>query len=264
MSPELRKVAPKDCGFGPNVRQSYDPEELRLLGVSMAQRQINPIILNSDLVIIDGFKRVKAALGAEIAELLAVITDETLSESETTRIQLVSAFHRSDPLPFEKFQAMLSLRAGYPEWSNKQLADFLAIDNKMVKILLSPSECIEAVLEALRAGQIGLSVCHELSLLGPEQQRELLHLKLSGASRDEIARRGRKERNGTAPAERVKRSKFARPSGNLVTLSGPELSLEEAAAELSELATEMRKAAKEGTSIKTFAANCRDRAEAGA
>jgi ParB-like chromosome segregation protein Spo0J len=184
------------CNLAGNIRVAVDEEELRLLGESLRKRQIHPIVVLADGTVLDGGKRVRAALAAGLTDLLAVVSDEPLTPGQIVELQLISAFHRSDPSPFDKWRAMEAVVDGHPDWSNRQVAGLLDIDPKMVKVLLSPGRCIEAAREALREGKIGISTCHELSLLPPEEQGPLLALKLSGSSRDEVARRARKQRSG--------------------------------------------------------------------
>lgn len=247
-----------------NIRQSFDEEEIRLLAESLKTRQIHPIVVLPDGTLIDGGKRVRAAALAGMTELLAVVTEEALGPEAIREIQIVAAFHRSDPCPFDRWQAMEAFTAAHSGWTNKQVADALHLDPKMVKVLLSPSSCIEAAREALREGRIGISICHELSLVPPAEQAALLDLKLSGQGREAVARARRRGAAGTVPPARVNRVRLHRPSGQVVTISGQEMSLDEAAEELSALAAEMRRADKQGIGIKAFVANCRDRAEVGA
>ena len=247
-----------------NVRKEFGNEDdLRRLGESLRKRQHHPIFCQEDGLVYDGERRVRAALLVGLTELLAIITERPLSAAERTELQFETAFFRADLTGFEKFEAVTAIQAAHADWSNKQLAEHLQLDPKMVKVLLSPSQCVPEAVESLRLGRIGISVCHDLSLLPGDEQLPLLNLALAGASRDYVARAGRKKRTGSAPAVRVKRCKFARPSGNVVSLSGDDMSLEEAANELADLAAEMRRADKGGISIKTFMANCRDKAEAG-
>ena len=254
------------CDLGTNIRTMFDDNEIRSMAESLKKRQLHPIIVKGadtlgKFLVIDGGKRVRAALLAGIVELLAIVTHEDLTEQQIRDLQLVAAFHRSDPSHFDKWKAMEAVKSGH-DWSNKQIADYLDIDPKMVKVLLSPGQCIEAVQSALRDGKIGISVCHELSLLDAAQQLRLLEKKLAGSSRDQIARESRKQRNGSTSAARMSRIRIALPSGVQITMAGNELTLEDAIGELNKALAEMRKAEKQGLDVKTFQAVCRDRAKA--
>jgi ParB family transcriptional regulator, chromosome partitioning protein len=207
------------CVIAGNIRVTVDEQEIRLLGESLKKRQIHPIFVLADGTVIDGSKRVRAALAAGLTELLAVVSDEPLTPEQIRELQLISAFHRSDPSPFDKWQAMEAVKASHPDWSNKQLADLLDIDPKMIKVLLSPGGCIEAARDSLRKGEIGISVAHELSLLPPEEQQPLLDLKLGGGSRDDVAQLGRERRNGNGTVPSV--AKDGREAPKLVELEIP-------------------------------------------
>ena len=133
-------------------------------------------------------------------------------------------------------------------------------------MLLSPGQVIAEAREAFCQGKIGISVCYELSLHPLEQQKPLLDLKLTGVSRDDMVRQGRKQRSGagSAAGPKSRKLKIAMPSGVTITLAGVELSLEDAIRELTDALAEIRKAEKQNLDIKTFQAAARDRAKAGA
>jgi ParB family transcriptional regulator, chromosome partitioning protein len=262
MLQKLEMVPLESCRFS-NIRTVLNEEELRQLGESLKIRQIHPIVMRTDRLVIDGERRVRAGLLVGLKELLAIITDEELTANQITTIQFVSAFHRADLTGYEKWQAMLAIKAAEPNATNKELADRLGIDPKMVKVLLSPSACPPAAQEGLRAGTLGISDCYELSKNPLDQQDGLLALKLGGASRDELARHGRSRRNGnTAPSVRVPKLKVCMTSGVVITIAGGDLSLEDAAKELSEAAAQMRRAEKDGFTAKTFQNVMRDKAKA--
>jgi ParB-like chromosome segregation protein Spo0J len=184
-----------------NIRVEVDDDEIRRLGDSLQKRQIHPIIVldsgNNTYTVIDGSKRVRAAQAAGMAELLAAVTTEHLTESEIRELQLICAFHCSAPGPADKWRAMEAVKAAHRDWSNAQIAELLDIDPKMVKVLLSPGQVIAEVRDAFLQREIGISDCHTISLQEtPEAQRSLLQMKRDGASRDAIAEKGRELRNG--------------------------------------------------------------------
>jgi ParB/RepB/Spo0J family partition protein len=205
-----------------NIRVEVDDKEIERLGESLKKRQIHPIIVldtgNGTFAVIDGGKRVRAARAAGMTELLAAVTTERLTESEIRELQLICAFHRSDPSPADKWRAMEAVKAAHSDWTNAQIADLLDIDPKMVKVLLSPGQVASEVRDAFCRGDIGISVCHELSLQPTrEAQLTLLRMKLDGASRDETAEEGRKLRNGGTtppPPEAGKAKPPAKPKAS--------------------------------------------------
>jgi ParB-like chromosome segregation protein Spo0J len=222
------------CVIDGNIRVAVDDDEIRRLGDSLKKRQIHPIIVldNSDgtFRVLDGGKRVRAAGGVGMTELLAAISTEPMTPEQIIELQLVTAFHRSDPSGFDQWQAMEAVKAAHPGWTQKQLADLLNIDAKMVKVLLSPGLVIERARDAFREGKIGISDCHTLSLHeDPAEQGTLLANRLGGMSRDAVAVESRKRRNGngTVPAAegsgeaaKVVNLKILLPGGKSVVVKG--------------------------------------------
>ncbi|HWT83455.1 MAG TPA: hypothetical protein VN648_32185, partial [Candidatus Methylomirabilis sp.] len=194
-------------------------------------------------------------------ELSVIVTDKPLSDAEVRVIQLTENMHRADLSGNEKYLACAELMCMNPHWQLKDLAEALRLDPSMVTRLLSPSKCVEEVQDALRDGKIGIAVCYELSHLGPEEQKRLLALKLAGASRDEVARQGRKQRNGNTPAVRMSRVRIAMPEATVV-ITGCDLGMAEVVELLGETLKEARKAADQ-YDVKTFQSMMRDKAKAG-
>ncbi len=83
---------------------------------------------------------------------------------------------------------------------------------------------------------------YEISRVPAEQQAELLRLKLSGASRDGLAERIRKQKREATPQVRVKRIACPLPSGVSIVASGAELSLDDLIEALGEALKEAKKA----------------------
>jgi ParB-like chromosome segregation protein Spo0J len=260
------------CDLGRNIRTMVDEAEIRRMAESLKKRQIHPIIVMADglgkFLVIDGGKRVRAALLGGIAELLAIVTDEPLTPEQIRELQLVAAFHRSDPHGIDQWQAMEAVKSAHADWTNVKIADHLDIDPKMVKVLLSPGLVVEAARDAFREGKIGISDCYTLSLHeNPDEQKELLDKRLAGESRDAVAHESRQRRNGhgngTVPAARAGRIRIPLASGVVITLAGEELSIEDAIRELTAALAKLRAAEKKKWDVKTFQGACRDEAAAG-
>lgn len=241
-----------------------DEAELRRLGRSLRSRQIHPVVARPDGTVIDGERRVRAALLDGLEELDFIVTDEALTPAEVTEIQFVSAWHREDLTGYEQWRALLAIRAARPDATHKALAELLNIDPTMVRVILSPGDCIPEVQQALLGRRIPLSACDAIARVPAEQQAELLQLKLSGASRDEIARLSRRRRNGSASAAavRVARIRITLASGIQVTVAGEGLDLENTGDALAEARKEVRKAVDDNLDARTAQAVWRDRAKA--
>jgi ParB family transcriptional regulator, chromosome partitioning protein len=130
----------------------------------------------------------------------------------------------------------------------------------MVTRLLSPSKCVPAWQEALKAGKVGISDCYAASKLEEKEQAELLALKLNGNSRDAIEQAGRRNRTKAAHAVRLSRVKIAMPQGASVVVSGNDLSMSDVVELLAETLKEARKAA-EQCDVKTFQSMMKDKAK---
>ncbi len=252
---------------GPNARSHLgDESDLRALAQSYLKRPLHPLICLPDGSILDGNRRHAGLelVGRLDAEVDVCVTDEALTADQVAEIQLVSAIHRADLSAYDKAVAMRDIKAARKGLTNKQLAEeVLDIDPSLVTRYLSVFECIPEVLEAALAGKLGVSDWYGIAKLDPSEQPVLLQLKLGGASRDELERQGRKRRNGGAPAVRASKIKIALTSGVTVTVSGDDLSLDEAIEAVSEAQKEMRKGRDQGLDAKTLQAVCRDKSRAG-
>jgi hypothetical protein len=145
----------------------------------------------------------------------------------------------------------------------KDLADALHLDPSMLTRLVSPSKCIPAWQEALKAEKVGISDCYAASKHPPDEQAGLLSLKLAGASRDAIEQAGRKKRASGTPSVKVARVKCTLSSGINVVVSGEGVSLDESIEALTEAIKEMKRARDLGYTAKTFAAAMKDKSRKG-
>lgn len=246
----------------PQARQHYDEAELRLLGESLRERQLQPVLVRPDGTIIAGHRRYRAAKLVGLESLQVIVVEGDLSTSQVRGIQLTENVHRADLTPYEKWQAcheLLELNG----WQGKELAEHLHLDPSTVTRLLSPSRCIPEAQEALRLGKLGISDAYAISKLAPEDQPALLALKLGGATRDMLESHGRKKRASASPAVRASKIKIALTTGATVTISGDDMTLDEAIEAVQEAQKEMRKGRDQGLDAKTLQAVCRDKAKAG-
>ncbi|WP_425399906.1 ParB/RepB/Spo0J family partition protein [Aeoliella sp.] len=246
------------------ARQHFDETELRLLGESLQHRQLQPVLARKDGTIVAGHRRYRAAALVGIESLQVVISDEELSESELRICQLTENLHRADLTDVEKWRACEELLRLNPDWSNKDLAKHLKLSDSTVTKYLSPSRCTEAVQDALEAGEVGITSCYEISRAAPEQQQELLSLKKSGASRDRIAQRIRKQSSKDTAQPRMKRVICPLTSGIRISVSGDQLSLDDFIDALGEAQKEARKAREQKLDVKTWQSVMRDKAAASA
>ncbi len=247
----------------PQARRHFDEAVLRQLGESLKLKQLQPVLARPDGTLIAGERRLRAATLAGIPELMVVVSDEPMSESQLRVFQLTENLHRADLRDAEKWHACEELLRLNPGWSNKELAAHLKLGESTVTKYLAPSRCIAEVRKALEHGQIGISACYEIGRMPEAEQAELLRLKLAGTSRDGLAERVRKCKRGSSSQPRIKRIACPLPSGTTMVVSGESLSLDDIIEALAEAQREARKAREQKLDAKTFSAVMRDKATAG-
>jgi ParB family chromosome partitioning protein len=252
--------------FGPDPdqpRKTFLEPLLRALGESLKIRQNEPIQARLDGRIIDGERRWRAAKLVGLETLDAIITDSALTDTQINVIRLTSFFHREDLTAWEKWNACQRLVELNPGWQSKDLAAHLKVDPSSITRLMSPSKCTTAWQDALRDGKAGISEVYAASLLPQSEQGDLLALKLSGASRDQIEKAGRKARVAVPPAAKVSRIPILLPGGVSIVIAGADMSLDDAIEALTEALKSARKSRDEGLTAKSFAAAMKDKAKAG-
>ncbi|WP_437193972.1 ParB/RepB/Spo0J family partition protein [Planctomicrobium sp. SH527] len=248
---------------GSQARKQFDESELRRLGESLKVRQLQPILARPDGTLIAGERRLRAAKLVGLTELSVVVSDEPMTETELRIFQLAENIHRADLTDAEKWQACEELLRLNPGWSNKDLASHLKLAESTVTKYLSASRCILEVQQALASGEIGITTTYEISRAGTDQQAELLALKRSGTSRDELAKRVRKPKASDTRQVRMKRILCPLPSGVSIAVSGAELSLDDFIEALGDAQKEARKAREQSLDAKTFSAVMKDKAKKG-
>jgi len=243
-------------------RKSFNETEDYALGESIkAHGQLQPVGAKPDGTLLWGGRRYRAAQLVGIPELWVIVTDKVLTDSEIRVIQLTENLHRANLSGYDRWRACEELMSMNPDWRAKDLAEHLKIDPSTMVRWLSPSRCTDDVKEALKVGSIGISDCYAISKLPVQEQAGLLALKLSGATRDQIERQGRKQRNGT-PAVRVHRIKCPLPCGTVVQVAGQKLGLDDMIDALAETLKLAKRASEQGLDIKTFERVCKDTASA--
>jgi len=257
----ILQTKPRDW-FKPDPKQprsSVDEDEINRLGDDMLARGVLvPLLARADGnhgIIIDGWRRWLAAVKMGIPELPVLISDKLQTEMEVRGIQIATAIHRADLTGYEKWMACTELLCLNPTWQLLDLSKFLHLGASTITKLMSPSKCSPAWREALAAGTVGIGDCYAASGLPEAEQSDLLTMKLSGASRDDLAQAGRKHRNGSKPSVKLTRVKCTLPiSGVTLIASGAGLSLDDLIESFSEAQKEARKARDQGQDIKSFQA----------
>lgn len=237
-----------------NPRKDFDINELWELHDSLAKGQWVPLLARPDGTIIDGERRWRAAmLDGKPERLKVIITDEVLTPAEIKEIQLVTALHKADLKPFELFLGCKDWLALNPGATAKDLAAKIDRDPSTIVRIMSLDKCILPVQQAAADGKLGSSDWYAISKMQEAEQAAMLAAKLAGASRDQLEKRGRKLRNGSAHGIKVNRLRVPiGPQGRSVTLAGTNLSLDDAIELLQETLKLARKAQGEKLDGKTW------------
>jgi ParB family chromosome partitioning protein len=264
----VRKYVRKPASFarlGPNARTNLGEEsKARALARSRAKWQINPLIARMDGLLIDGYRTIWG-LGLEgmlDVELDFILTDEDLTPDQIRVMQVNSAIHREPLSEFAKALGMRDTLASNAGMTKKQLAeDVFDIDPSLVTRYLSLFDCVPEVLEAAKAGTLGVSEWYAIHK--SSDQLATLRLKLDGATRDELERQKvRKDREAGKPTVRASKVKINLAGGVAVTISGEKISLEDAIESMTTAVKQAKRARDQSLDIRTFAAVMRDRARA--
>lgn len=240
---EIVEISVEKMKLGSNVRKDPRESDLLALGESLKLFQYQPVILTPDFVLLDGWRRWLASKLVKKPTLQAVISHRLLSASEMDLAQLTISVHRAGLTGGELYWACYELLQRNPNWLAKDLAGHLKLDPSMMTRILSPSKCIAAVREALKANKIGLSDCYAISKAPDEKQPEMLELALQGASRAELERHRRPtKRRWNGSSAKQARITVPLPSGITVVFCGDKVSIDD----VIQAAGEVQREAKRG------------------
>ena len=223
---------------------------------------------SSFVKLISGFRRVAAIEygireGLEVPKQIPVLLyPPTITPSQVKVIQLTENIQRVDLTDPEIFRTCVMLLELNPDWQLKDLAKHLSKDASTMTRYTCPKSLIPEALEAFLAGKFGFAKAYAIAKLPNEQQGGMLALTLSGATRDELERLGRKKRTAGTPPVRASKIPIRLATGVTVTVSGEELSLDDAIEAVKEATKEMVKGRDQGLDARTLIAVCRDKAKA--
>ena len=215
--------------------------------------------------VIFGHRRLFCILQAGIETVNVLLYPSTMTATEKRIINLSENLKRAGLADQDLTKACAELMKLNLGWKRVDLARHLGKTPDWAPHILSPLSCTPLILEAYFARRIKLAHAYALSKMAMDIQDEQLNRVLAGGTRDDLDRARKRTRPANAaPAVRAVRLKLIMPaSGVVITLAGDEgLSLEDAAHELSEALSEIRKAERQGRDAKTLSAVLRDRARA--
>lgn len=240
-----------------NARTVYCVNELKILGESLLVQQFEPLTADFDYQLFGGHRRLRAAKLVGKKTLLAVLSEQSLSASESS---LVTTFHNVHLTAFEKFGAVEMWFQENQNGKAKDLAARIGYDASMISKIYSLKSCIPAVFEAAKDGRLGISVWSQISPHTADIQRQMLAAALNGASRADLKKKGRTAKNGL---RELKLDKLTIPyAGGEVIVTGKGLGM----VELVDVFDRILKDARRNIGkieVKTWIATRRDQLKAG-
>jgi ParB family transcriptional regulator, chromosome partitioning protein len=261
MTPQIARWRVTALTHGTNIRTDLgSEEELRRHGKAIRKWQRTPLLILPDGTVVDGNRTLAAARLEGLDELDCIVIDAGITPAQYKEIQWSAAVHRQDISAFDKAVAVRDIKAEHPEMSSRQLAEeVLHIDPAQVTKYLALFDCIPAVVDAARAGKLGVSDWYAISR-SPDQGQALMQA-LNGATRADLEREGKRRRNGAGKAATVKaKSVFVvLPSGIAVQFKADSITLDMALDAIAEVKRELDAAKLKGHDARTLAPVMRKR-----
>lgn len=239
-----------------------DEEALRQLGRSYLARPLYPIIADvSTLENYDGNRRIEGVMLIDPdAEVPVCLIDEPWNDSVKLEVQMESDAHTKSLSDYEKWAGGSQWLALNPGATAKDLAARIHQDEGTLCKILSLSRGIDPVKEAARAGQLTYAKWWPICKLPEAEQPAALAAALSGATRDQLQNRSRKNRNGKAASVQAKSIPVILSTGIALTFRADGITLAQALDALAEARKELDDAIKRDHDARTFAALMKKRA----
>jgi ParB/RepB/Spo0J family partition protein len=159
------------------VRGFFDEDAQALINMTVRQRGIRvPVTLrrqDGKLYLMDGARRVRAAIAAGQTTVPAIIEDGELAEADRIVEQVVMNCQREDLTGLEKAEAIANV-IQLTGSSAAQIAAKLGFTGSTVSKLLSLLSLPESIKEGLRSGKLPVTAAYELSRVGDSESQEEL------------------------------------------------------------------------------------------
>lgn len=246
----------------PQARKTFPSEaELRLLGRSVIKRQVHPLIILPNDVVLDGECRLRGLmLENPDFECDVIVVDRELAPGEEGEIQLISSLHSTGLAPYDQAVACKEWLGNNPGATATQLAEKIDRDPSMLTRLNSLWKTIPAVVKAAQEGRIGPKAWYQISLVDQRDQPELLEMYLSGMPSAKISELSRKKRTQVpgSTGGKVSRIKCQVPGkGVTVVVSGEAIAIGDMIEALVELIRLAKREREKGIDARTFEKVCR-------
>jgi ParB-like chromosome segregation protein Spo0J len=220
---------------------------------------LEPPICTEDGEVIAGRHRVAAARKATLKMIAAMIYPKSLTVTQRRLVTITENLQRREMPDHKTYGLVKELEELNPGWSKQDLASHLSKSPATITRYFAPDGLEPEPLAAFMAGEFGFAKAYELSR-SKDQLAALAALR-GGQTRDQMAATRRK--SASKPAVRSSKIKCPLPGGLVVSVSGGEVSLEEAIEAFGDAAKLTRKALGMGYSAQTAQRAWKDVAAAG-
>jgi ParB/RepB/Spo0J family partition protein len=218
----------------PQVRERINPESIVGLAMSMKEVGLQQAIrvrrLMDRFVVVDGHRRVLAALQLGLEKIAAIIEDDGLTDADIVQRQLIANIQREDFTNVERgraFNQLMTLTGLAAAEVARKTGVSPATVSRDTAILTLPPE----VLRRVESGEIKASTAYHIAITGnSEEQSKLAEATANGRlPRDRVVELTRRSRRASQRrrVSRPKRERFTvrLGPGRSLTVSGPNLTL---------------------------------------
>ena len=236
-SKTIHHVATGKLKCEPQPRTTKDVEAMAGLAQTIRETGIlQPLLVRrdgDDLIVVEGHRRLEAAIAVGLPTVPVIIDDHELAESEVVYRQLITNCQRADLTPMETARGVDRLME-LSGWSAAQVAVKLGMSPGKVSKLLALLELPEVVQLQVEQGALPLTTAYALTQAPNAESQRMLAVEASsgGLTRDEVAKRAKASKAGRRESTPRERKRAARTTvkipfggGRTVSVAGPELTL---------------------------------------
>ena len=211
-------------------------------------------------MLIDGHRRMRAAISNGFKEVPVNVFAQKPSEAEILATQLTVNGHRESLSPVEEYEAFSRLQK-LRNWTASELAKNLAVSNAEVTRVMAIGKLSVDEKQLIQDGKLGKSSAYAFSRLNDAQKAELAPKVAAGtATRDELNGHARKSASSNGARTRLITCELAR--GSLTVKAKGGITLKSFIELLEETIRECKKARNDNLDISTLVRVLRDRLKA--
>ena len=247
------------------LRKELDKATAIALSRSYMAQPVNYMVVSPDGTVRDGNRRLFGIMEDTGPETMVpvIVTLEEITEAMGLEIQLATAENTKGLSDYERYLGYSKLLDITKLYANA-VAARLGVSEPTFSRIMSIGRAFPAVLEAVKEGRISRppSARSSSRTRARPSRKSGLRIRTSGEAknRQELAAKVKKTRKPSADAVRTQKLKWQVPSGNVITVSGEGLSLEEILEVLAEASKQLKDGIKRNYTAKTFGQAMKDMA----